>query len=159
MTDQIPLPFGIDAPASLTVAHLEGRVSLEQLRRSGLVAPPASTAVPPEPRVPPDPVRYNGETFEQERDGSRLAEQHRRVAAVMRGEGWHTLAEIADRTGDPEASVSARLRDFRKVRFGGYTVERRYLRDGLFEYRVLSPKSPQVVHTDVDGSSASDGEG
>jgi hypothetical protein len=78
----------------------------------------------------------DGATFEPEQDGARLAEQHQRVAAVMRGGLWRTLAEIAERTGYPEASVSARLRDFRKPRFGGYLVERRSLGGGLFAYRI-----------------------
>lgn len=52
-----------------------------------------------------------------------------------------SLAAIAKLTGDPEASVSARLRDFRKLRFGGHTVERRYVEVGLFEYRVLTAKA------------------
>jgi hypothetical protein len=39
-------------------------------------------------------------------------------------------------TGAPPASVSAQLRHLRKPRFGGFTVEKRYLRDGLYTYRV-----------------------
>jgi hypothetical protein len=48
---------------------------------------------------------------------------------------WISLQSLATSTGDPEASVSARLRDFRKPRFGGHTVDRR--RDGrLNRYRL-----------------------
>jgi len=49
---------------------------------------------------------------------------------------WRTLGELSALTGDPEASISARLRDLRKPRFGGLTVERKYIRRGLFAYRV-----------------------
>lgn len=35
-----------------------------------------------------------------------------------------------------EASISARLRDLRKPNFGGYTVERRRVEGGFYEYRV-----------------------
>jgi uncharacterized membrane protein len=49
---------------------------------------------------------------------------------------WWTLAELARATGYPEASISARLRDLRKPKFGGYTVERQYVERGLFRYRV-----------------------
>jgi len=50
---------------------------------------------------------------------------------------WHTLAEMSSRLGFPEASVSARLRDLRKDKFGGRVVERRYVLNGLWEYRLL----------------------
>ena len=86
--------------------------------------------------TPADPMRFDGETYEAEHDESRLAAQHRRVAALMKDGRWRTLAEISDVTGDPPASVSARLRDFRKERFGGYDVQRRRRAKGLFEYRV-----------------------
>lgn len=69
-------------------------------------------------------------------DTPRLNEQARRVYDLMADRQWRTLAQIAEATGDPEASVSARLRDLRKVRFGGHTVERRKASAGLHEYRL-----------------------
>lgn len=50
---------------------------------------------------------------------------------------WRTLQEISEITGDPEASVSARLRDLRKFEHGSNTVSRRPL-DGtpINEYQV-----------------------
>jgi hypothetical protein len=48
--------------------------------------------------------------------------------------GWHTLGEIAAGTQHPEASVSARIRDLRKL---GLTVDRRYL-GGANEYRLVA---------------------
>lgn len=50
---------------------------------------------------------------------------------------WRTLGEVAKETGAPEASISARLRDLRKEKFGGYLVERKYHGDGLWAYRVM----------------------
>jgi hypothetical protein len=44
---------------------------------------------------------------------------------------------VARMTGDPEASVSAQLRHLRKPRFGGHTVERRYMSNGLYEYKLI----------------------
>lgn len=79
----------------------------------------------------------DGETYDHARDGARLAGQHARVKALMRDGRWRTLAMIALETRDPEASVSARLRDLRKKRFGSHEVERRHVRDGLFEYRLV----------------------
>ena len=54
---------------------------------------------------------------------------------------WRTLFEIARLTGDPEASISARLRDLRKDRFGGYELQGRRLGSkGLWEYRLKRPE-------------------
>lgn len=80
-----------------------------------------------------------GDTFNAALDMDRLNAQSRRVFELMRDGDWRTLAEIAATTGDPEASVSARLRDFRKQKFGGMTVDRRRRGepgDGIFEYRI-----------------------
>jgi hypothetical protein len=84
-----------------------------------------------------DVAEFGGDTFDDDRDGNRLRAQFRRVWCVMRGGAWLTLAQIAAATGDPESSVSARLRDFRKPRYGGHTVERAYVRKGLWTYRVV----------------------
>ena len=43
----------------------------------------------------------------------RLNEQATRVYKVMRFLGTHTLRQLSAMTGDPEASVSARLREIR----------------------------------------------
>jgi hypothetical protein len=78
----------------------------------------------------------DGQTYDHARDARRLAGQQCRVVALMKDGAWRTLAEIAAYTSDPEASVSARLRDLRKPRFGGYIVERPYVERGLFRYRL-----------------------
>ena len=80
--------------------------------------------------------RFGGQTFEPERDGSRLQAQLRRVFHLMQDGQWRTLRQISAITGDPETSVSARLRDLRKRKFGGYAVRRRYMERGLFAYRL-----------------------
>ena len=76
-----------------------------------------------------------GGTYSPPRDRDRLNRQARLVWQVMADAGWHTLAEIAQRTGQPEASVSARLRDLRKPRFGAHLINARYAGGGLWEYR------------------------
>lgn len=84
------------------------------------------------------PVTYfDGETYEPARDGERLEGQLQRVFALMADARWRTLAEIATAVDGSEAAVSARLRDLRKARFGGHTVNRRYLHDGIWQYQVL----------------------
>ena len=83
----------------------------------------------------------DGTTYEHPRDHERLAAQRTRVKAVMRDGAWHTLEGISATTGDPPASVSARLRDFRKVKFGAHIVERQYVSHGLWEYRLYDQPS------------------
>ena len=79
---------------------------------------------------------FDGATYDRERDGDRLGAQMKAVKDLMLASGWMTLPAISSRTGYPEASISARLRDLRKTKFGAYDVERRYVADGLWEYRV-----------------------
>lgn len=83
----------------------------------------------------------DGDTFDPVRDTVRLNRQATHIFQFLTKEpGWHTLTDIARATGHPEASVSARLRDLRKPRFGGSTVERRLARSddsGLWEYRLI----------------------
>jgi hypothetical protein len=97
----------------------------------------------------------DGDTFDAPADRTPLNAQMIRVYAAMQDANlldepaWFSLFDIASLTGDPEASVSARLRDFRKKRFGGHTVDRR--RDGrLYLYRltwdddVTRPTDPEI---------------
>lgn len=78
----------------------------------------------------------DGETYDAGFDYERLNAQMRAVFDVMQDGKWRTLAEIAWATKAPEASISARLRDFRKPRFGGLTVERKR-QGGTFTYRLI----------------------
>ena len=75
----------------------------------------------------------------QAEDHERLTTQLRRIYEVMRDGEWRTLPQIAELAGAPEASASAQLRHLRKPRFGGYDIERRYLGQGLYQYRMVMP--------------------
>ena len=92
-------------------------------------------------------VRFNGPDYIPERDNARLTGQILRVFNLMRDGKWRTLREIAEATGDPEASVSAQLRHLRKERFGSHIVEKQYRGDpesGLHEYRIVpQPRNGQ----------------
>lgn len=79
---------------------------------------------------------FDGPDLERE-DHERLTGQLARVRDFMRNGKWWTLQAIAFHADAPEASVSARLRDLRKPKFGGHTIERRHLGRGLFEYRLV----------------------
>jgi len=83
-------------------------------------------------------AEFDGYTYEPEFDQNRLRGEMSRVYRVIKDGDWHTLSEISFLTGDPEAGISARLRDLRKKKFGGHVVNRRRRGDpkhGLFEYQ------------------------
>jgi hypothetical protein len=80
---------------------------------------------------------FDGSTYEASKDHGRLWRQLDGVRASMRNGTWMTLSEMEEQTGFPQASISARLRDLRKPKFGGYTVERRRRGPGLHEYRLV----------------------
>ena len=82
-------------------------------------------------------MRFNGADYQPERDDARLTGQILRIWNVVIDGRWHTLKELSAKTNDPEASISAQLRHLRKPRFGGYIVERDYIQNGLYKYRVL----------------------
>ena len=85
------------------------------------------------------PYTFDGATIRKE-DRLRLGTQMEKVSSLMADGKWRTLEEISLEVGAPQASVSARLRDLRKKRFGLYDVERRKTGEptgGLHEYRVI----------------------
>ncbi len=85
----------------------------------------------------PQRPAFDGSTYDASRDGGRLYAQLYRVRELMADGCWHSLAALSAAAGDPEASISARIRDLRKPKFGGHLVERRYVSSGLWEYRLL----------------------
>ena len=82
-------------------------------------------------------IDFDGVTYDPERDRERLGAELKRVFDVMADGEWRSLYEISERTHDPAQSISARLRDLRKERFGGHAVERRNVDGGLWEYRLI----------------------
>jgi hypothetical protein len=82
---------------------------------------------------------FDGETYDPCHDQVRLSRQADAVFRIMSDGAWRTLEEIAEMVNVPTQSVSARLRDFRKPRFGGHNVKRRRRGDpssGSFEYKL-----------------------
>ena len=85
--------------------------------------------------VPP----FDGATFEAPRDADRLGHQLGAVRDyLLRVDCWCSLVELERATGYPQASISARIRDLRKPKFGGFHVPRRRRAGcpGTFEYRI-----------------------
>lgn len=92
-------------------------------------------------------MSFDGDTFVPHRpedpgsDEERLGHEMACVRAVLIDHEWHVVSEF-DHCG-PSAATTARIRDFRKEKNGGYTVESRYVRKGVWEYRLLDPAKPE----------------
>ena len=104
--------------------------------------------------------QFDGGTFNPIADGDRLARQLKAVFDAMKDGGWRTPAEIEAASGANWASASARLRDLRKQRFGGFTIERRRKAEaerGLHEYRLRPPApiQPDLFEHEISGTSTS----
>lgn len=92
-----------------------------------------------------EPSLFDG-PGDSSRDG-RLKSQLVRVYEAMLTEQWIDLYWLSQATRAPEASISARIRDLRKPRFGGFTVESRERSPGHFEYRLRSETGdPTLVY-------------
>lgn len=85
---------------------------------------------------------FDGTTYDHDRDHDRLTSELATVRDRMLASAWLTLAQISAATGYPEASISARLRDLRKPKFGGFDVQRRHLGNGVWAYHVSRPSAP-----------------
>ena len=87
--------------------------------------------------MPDFDAHFNGDDYQPERDKERLRGQILRVYTAIKDGRWRTLRQLAEITGDPEASVSAQLRHLRNPRFGGHEIVKRYIKNGLYEYRLV----------------------
>ena len=87
-------------------------------------------------------LHFDGETYDPPKDHARLTKQLDRVFALMRDGRYRTLAELAACVGAPEGSVSARLRDLRKRKFGGWVVDRKRI-GNLHHYAITGKQTPQ----------------
>ena len=96
------------------------------------------------PAIRSTEARFAGVDYQPVRDDVRLTGQLMRIWRVVKDGGWRSLSDIAAATGDPQASVSAQLRHLRKPRFGGHTVERKYLGGGLYLYRVIPNNTSRI---------------
>ena len=85
----------------------------------------------------------NGRTIMEDPDAPRRLprQRHLVLGAMLDGEWWTIpqLEEYARRGGvraTPQG-LSARIRDLRKERWGGHTVERECIGSGVFRYRLI----------------------
>ena len=82
-------------------------------------------------------LRFSGVTYDPELDQYRLGTQLNDVWQHIRDGRWHYPEEMEDALGYRWASISARLRDFRKARFGAHNIERKRIRGGSWKYRLV----------------------
>ncbi len=84
--------------------------------------------------------RFDGDVYVRSIDDERLTKQIIRIIHLMLDANWRTLGEIAELTGDPQASISAQLRHLRKKRFGSHQINKRRRGpegNGLWEYQLV----------------------
>jgi len=84
---------------------------------------------------------YHGADIDMNRDATRLNGQILDIYNVVKDGKWYTLDELASITGHGQASISAQLRNLRKVQFGSHEIERLHLTNGLYQYRLKLPQS------------------
>lgn len=88
---------------------------------------------------------FDGDTYLPQRDGHRLRGQLHAVKTLMSDGQFRTITEISCSVGGSEAGVSARLRDLRKAKFGGYVVNREHVSGGLFRYQLVLPPAGELL--------------
>lgn len=79
---------------------------------------------------------FDGSDYEHKRDYERLNNQIGKIFNLMKDGKWRTLSDIAKLTESPESSASAQLRNLRKRKFGGYTINKQHIKNGLFAYQL-----------------------
>jgi hypothetical protein len=94
------------------------------------------------------PIRFDGWLYREVLDRARLTTQLRRVCFALLDGRWWTLKALALEVNGSVTGVSARLRDLRKPRFGGFTVQNRRRPgaedSGVWEYRLNAVRPEQV---------------
>lgn len=81
---------------------------------------------------------FDGDTYVRATDHVRLQGLLLATYNYMADQRWHLLGDLAMAINCTPQGASARLRDLRKRKFGGFTVERRRVGTlGLYEYRLV----------------------
>jgi hypothetical protein len=84
---------------------------------------------------------FKGDAYEKSVDQKPLTKQMLRIFHVVQDGGWYTLHEIHEKTGAPEASISAALRALTNQEWGRHVKMReRVPGKRLWRYRILVNK-------------------
>lgn len=127
--DQIGFSFG--PPEGFEATETPGVYAMDvDVLDDGSFRPRARPTVPDS--------RFDGDDYDDARDRPRLGRQLQAVYDIMKDGEPHTIEEVATRTGFPQQSVARQIRYLRAPRFGGHTVEREYVGDGLYTYRMVT---------------------
>lgn len=89
------------------------------------------------------PTNVKSDNHMTEDDKKRIANLRAAVYEVVKDGRPRTFEQIADAIGAGKnsiPSISARLRDFRKPEYGGYVIDKKQIRPGLFAYWMEVPK-------------------
>jgi|TARA_B100000586_G_scaffold265245_1_gene236684 hypothetical protein len=82
-------------------------------------------------------IHFDGVTYDPKLDYTRLTTQLGKIYNLLNTGRWFTLRQLADLIKAPEASVSARIRDLRKPKFGEHNIEHERLSNGVWRYRMV----------------------
>ena len=88
---------------------------------------------------------FKGATYNAKRDKFRLTGQALRIFRFMREQDYVSLKEIETATGDPQASISARIRSFKEA---GHDYDKRLRAgtSGTWEYKLhINPRISIVI--------------
>lgn len=98
----------------------------------------------------PLPAHFNGADYVPDRDDQRLRGQILDIFQVLQSGLWLSLQDIESKTGHPQASISAQLRHLRKPRFGSFQIDRRYVANGLYQYRLVLPAPTKLKASSME---------
>ena len=111
-------------------------------------------------------AHHDGKTYDPALDKARLNKQLGRVFEVMSDGEPRSLSDIARfstalgfaGSHDSEAAVSARIRDLRKKKFGGYDVHSERIEGGLWHYWISETDCVKEQGTLLDESTTPEDE-
>lgn len=85
---------------------------------------------------------FDGHNEQEASQDTRLVSQLERVYRLMcNGTGW-TLEDLSLAANAPTSSVSSRIRDLRKPRFGGNIIQRVHEHGGIYTYWLVGEPRP-----------------
>jgi hypothetical protein len=103
------------------------------------------------PPTPPPPIAFDGETYKYLIDFERMDTLFRQVWDIMEDNRWHYPAELEDALRPHLwASLSARVRDPRKLKWGEHLVLSEPRGNGLWRYKLIPRGSPAWKAMDPD---------
>jgi hypothetical protein len=70
----------------------------------------------------------------------KLSSKMEAVLEYMQDNQWHTIKQISEAVsyGPAESGLTAGIRALRKPEFGSHNIEKRYIGESLYEYRLVN---------------------